>query len=1610
MNSMRKTKFFILSTLIISLAFAMQVQAQSVFSKIASNPQLQEFEEAIVRAGLQSQFSGQGTFSIFAPTNDVFPPLGGNLTQAQVRDIVLTHCVEGYYKVDHLVNGFSISTMNQRNLTVQKNGNGIFINGAKMTQGDIFGTNGIVHIINDWIPKNTTSPTTVMSLIRNSTKHIILETIIDNADLADEFEGGANKTVFAPSDDAFNALSSSRLNQLLGSNKNFIENYIFFHVVNGLIRKDDFKNGPLTAANGQTLTISININGTFVNNVKVGFAGLEATNGILYTINKVLIPAPIPEFTIYDFIEQSDEHTLLKTFTDASGLRPTLDSQTPSRTFFAPTDDAFELLDDSFLNALNDDPQGLLRNVLNNHLLSGKHYVEDLLDDEMRNAVNMYQHIYDIMQNAVFVNNARITMADVEVDNGLVHVIDVVLLDGANRFTVNDILEETTSLSNFNNYVIQSNVDSILDLDGPFTVFAPSNNALAALPIDIRNELNSGDVNLIMDFVLNHVTNTGTTSSILTNDLNLTTLNGFSIKVSVDNNNNITINESRLIVRDLFADNGIVHILDTALFPEQVPETIYEYISLNDNHSILKTAVDRAGLQFIYDGDGPLTFCAPTNEAINNLPQAMRDAIFTGPIDELVDLLLGHTINDEFLQADLIAAGQVPNVNFEFLDITQLNNQVFVNNARIEVPDIRFNNGLVHVIDAVIIQPQEKNTILDVVNNSAVHTELAANIELAGLNEYFDLENPLTLFAPTDNAFNAIPLPVLTEYLNDPGGQLRDLILSHTHEGLLERTDISNGMVIDMADGSQTIIDIRQGTVFINDVRVTLFDLEADNGVVHVLDAVILPEIETTSVYDIISEDDDYSILKDAVDAAGLQDELADLNSTLTLFAPTNDAFDQLPTETVDELFADPMGSLRDLLLYHLFDHRLATSGMFNELEIVMSNGASVTIFDRFDGFYVNDAKIEIEDIQADNGLVHALSSVIMPLETRVTVYDIISSDEELSTLKSVVDLAEQDVMLREDELVTLFAPTDAAFDALDPAFLDQLMNDPFGMLNDLLLFHQFDGLILTSFMYDGLNISMANGSSVAVSFRPDGIYINESKIIVEDIVTDNGVVHVIDRVIMRNVERNTIYDIVSTNSNLTTLKEVIDLAGLNTSLEEDDNITVFAPTDNAFDALPQAELDALLDDPNGSLRTLLLNHTHNGELFFPDLSAGRVLTMQGGLEAKINIRADGLYINDAKFLIFEIRADNGIVHIIDAIIEEPAERNTVYDIIQDSDDHTILEFAVDVAGLQNNLTSEDDITIFAPTDDAFNALPADMLSDLLADPSGILQQLLLYHSYDGLLLSANLTDGRKFTMLNGLQVEIDIRAEGIFVNNARIILEDLVADNGVVHVIDAVIEEPAEAFTVYDVIRNSTDHTIMKFAIDAAKLRTSLNTDDNLTVFAPTDDAFNNLPSSVLNALLSDPQGALRKALLYHVYDDELFANDLTDGLKITMLNGLEVEVEIKAEGIFVNDALIILEDLQADNGVVHVVDAVVMEKTSSTRTFDELEFSVYPNPVLDRLYIQSVSNIDQVRVYNTSGQLMIISRDLQNGLDVADWEPGVYYMFANEQTSNAFRFVKID
>ena len=624
---------------------------------------------------------------------------------------------------------------------------------------------------------------------------------------------------------------------------------------------------------------------------------------------------------------------------------------------------------------------------------------------------------------------------------------------------------------------------------------------------------------------------------------------------------------------------------------------------------------------------------------------------------------------------------------------------------------------------------------------------------------------------------------------------------------------------------------------------------------------------QTDNILEIVEKSTSHTTLETAINAAGLSAALSDSTAELTLFAPTDAAFEALPDGALTTLLANPEGELKNILLHHVWGSAELKSDLRNETKKTLLN-ENVRVNVTVDlGIYINQVQISVFDIMATNGVVHVVDAVILP--PALTVVDIVNNSEDHEMLEQAIAAAELTEALSDStKEFTLFAPTDEAFNALPEGMLAALLGDPTGELADVLLHHALAGEIL----YDDF-VNESRTSLLDEKFRVNvtvdlGTYINKAKIIVRDVFARNGVVHVVDAVILPPAP--TVVDIVNNSEDHEILEQAIAAAELTEALSDSTKkFTLFAPTDEAFNALPEGMLAALLGDPTGELADVLLHHALAGEISYNNfVNESRTSLLDE--KFRVNVTVDlGTYINKAKIIVRDVFARNGVVHVVDAVILPPAP--TVVDIVNNSEDHEMLEQAIAAAELTEALSdSTKEFTLFAPTDDAFDALPDGMLAALLSDPTGELADVLLHHALAGEISFDDFVNESRTSLLDE-KFRVNVTEDlGTYINKAKIIVRDVFARNGVVHVVDAVILPPAP--TVVDIVNNSEDHEMLEQAIAAAELTEVLSdSTKEFTLFAPTDDAFDALPEGMLAALLGDPTGELANVLLHHTLAGEI-------------------------------------------------------------------------------------------------------------------------------------------
>jgi transforming growth factor-beta-induced protein len=281
--------------------------------------------------------------------------------------------------------------------------------------------------------------------------------------------------------------------------------------------------------------------------------------------------------------------------------------------------------------------------------------------------------------------------------------------------------------------------------------------------------------------------------------------------------------------------------------PEPVLKDIVDTAVADGRFTTLVTAVQAAGLVDTLKGEGPFTVFAPTDDAFAKLPAGTIDELLKPENKQkLTDILLYHVVSGKVMAADVTKLTSATTVFGKDVAIKVDMGNVYINDAKVIITDIETSNGVIHVIDTVLLPPAEeaKQTIVDIAVADGRFTTLVAALKAAGLVETLSGEGPFTVFAPTDDAFAKLPAGTVENLLKPENlEQLKNILLYHVVSGKVMAADVVGLTSAPTVLGQDITITVKDGKVYLNDtVQVIITDIEASNGVIHVIDAVLLPK------------------------------------------------------------------------------------------------------------------------------------------------------------------------------------------------------------------------------------------------------------------------------------------------------------------------------------------------------------------------------------------------------------------------------------------------------------------------------------------------------------------------------------------------------------------------------------------------------------------------------------------------------------------------------------------------------------------------------------------------------------------------------------------------
>ncbi|GFT96648.1 transforming growth factor-beta-induced protein ig-h3 [Nephila pilipes] len=477
-----------------------------------------------------------------------------------------------------------------------------------------------------------------------------------------------------------------------------------------------------------------------------------------------------------------------------------------------------------------------------------------------------------------------------------------------------------------------------------------------------------------------------------------------------------------------------------------------------------------------------------------------------------------------------------------------------------------------------------------------------------------------------------------------------------------------------------------------------------------------------------------------------------------------------------------------------------------------------------------------------------------------------------------------------------------------------------------VLLYTIVEGRITAEELPKSLHTLYREGSASVTKYPNGLIAINCIPVIATNIEATNGIIHVTESLLL-STGRNTISDLLAKTPALSTTATALSRAQLSNELRDKKSLTLFAPTNEAWESIPANFMEALMEDPS-TLKVLLRYHIVDTAWCSRVTAGAAEMKTLEGTTINLSCNASGQYIDEARIVEKDFPARNGFVHHIDTVIIP----NRVRSLAEYLDIRGMTYFLklVEYSGILSLLQRQAAYTLFVPTNDAFEALPNDTLSDLFSQPS-FARAVASFHVTSGRQLTSNAIDGQRLGTIQGQDQSLRLRIhkKRLAVETALVVESDLQTRNGVIQIIDRVLLPPTASildhlregnFSIFLDLLNQTNPNLLKLLEDTSK---------TFTVFAPSDAALNaTMPPGMLQRLLVDP-AMLNKIMSRHILPVFVVSSSLELHLTYSYPAVNEELVTVTKEN---SDSLTVARlaevtsiDISATNGVVHEISRMI-------------------------------------------------------------------------------------
>ncbi|KAG7243065.1 hypothetical protein INR49_016440 [Caranx melampygus] len=521
--------------------------------------------------------------------------------------------------------------------------------------------------------------------------------------------------------------------------------------------------------------------------------------------------------------------TSTQKYSDISKLRPEIEGA-GSYTFFAPSNEAWEALDETVRSALVSNVNIELYNALHYHMANKRYLTKDLRNG--MTVTSMYNdlglHINHYSNGVVTVNCARIIYANQVATNGVVHVIDRVISAVGN--TMQDTVEVDDDLTTLSDLAQSAGLIDMLGQPGHYTLFAPTNEAFERLGSDVLDRLKSNKE--VLKALLNfHLLNSIQCSEAIMAGSSYETLEGNNIEIGCDGES-LTVNGVKMVLKkDVVTTNGVIHFIDQVLMPDSAKQ-VMELVG--QSQSTFGDMVSELGLAAAMRPEAEYTLLAPLNVAFTDGVMSMDQRL-------LRIILENHILKNKIVLGQLFNGQRLETIGGKFLRVFIYRTAVCIENSCLVRGSKEGSNGALHLM-RTLLKPAE-NTMFEILTENGGFKIFLSLMEAAGLTDLLKQEGDFTLFAPSDKAFSGLSERDLALLKSDINA-LRTILLYHITNGVFIGGGLEGGVtnLLKSIQGNNLSVMSANKTMLVNSVPVPDFDIMATNGAIHIVNQVLYPK------------------------------------------------------------------------------------------------------------------------------------------------------------------------------------------------------------------------------------------------------------------------------------------------------------------------------------------------------------------------------------------------------------------------------------------------------------------------------------------------------------------------------------------------------------------------------------------------------------------------------------------------------------------------------------------------------------------------------------------------------------------------------------------------